>query len=107
MPVPDKFQKRLEGQWREVGLKTLLTRALEYALNNWTALVRYTTEAGFLAIVNNVPEREMKRIAIRRKSWLFAGSPCGGPTAAVLARPASHARANAWATSRKPICKTC
>src|SRR5215813_11106762 len=47
------------------------------------ALVRYT-EAGFLAIDNNVAEREMKRIAIGRKNWLFVGSPQGGRTAAVL-----------------------
>ena len=45
--------------------------------------MRYT-EAGFLAIDNNVAEREMKRIAIGRKNWLFVGSPAGGQTAAVL-----------------------
>jgi hypothetical protein len=37
-----------------------------------------------LAIDNNVAEREMKRIAIGRKNWLFVGSPQGGRTAAVL-----------------------
>jgi hypothetical protein len=57
--------------------------AIGYALNNWAALVRYT-EAGFLAIDNNVAEREMKRIAIGRKNWLSLGSPRGGQTAAVL-----------------------
>ena len=45
--------------------------------------MRYT-EAGFLAIDNNVSEREMKRIAIGRKNWLSIGSPRGGQTAAVL-----------------------
>jgi hypothetical protein len=60
-----------------------LAEALGYALHNWTALVRYT-EAGFLAIDNNVAEREMKRIAIGRKNWRFVGSPHGGQTAAVL-----------------------
>jgi transposase len=44
---------------------------------------RYT-EAGFLAIDNNVSEREMKRVAIGRKNWLSVGSPQGGVTAAVL-----------------------
>jgi transposase len=34
--------------------------------------------------VNNVAEREMKRVAIGRKTWLFVGSPRGGQTAAVL-----------------------
>ena len=57
--------------------------AISYALNNWTALIRYT-EAGFLAIDNNVAEREMKRIAIGRKNWLTVGFPRGGRTAAVL-----------------------
>jgi hypothetical protein len=57
--------------------------AIAYAFRNWPALVRYT-EAGFLAIDNNVSEREMKRIAIGRKNWLFVGSPQGGATAAVL-----------------------
>ena len=60
-----------------------MAEAIGYALNNWTALCRYT-EAGFLAIDNNVAEREMKRIAIGRKNWLFVGSEKGGQTAAVL-----------------------
>src|SRR5437660_12043079 len=60
-----------------------MAEAIAYALNNWVALVRYT-EAGFLAIDNNVAEREMKRIAIGRKNWLTIGSPRGGHTAAVL-----------------------
>jgi transposase len=47
------------------------------------ALVRYA-EAVFLAIDNNVAEREMKRIAIGRKNRLFVGSPRRGQTAAVL-----------------------
>jgi hypothetical protein len=57
--------------------------AIGYALNNGEALRRYT-EAGFLAIDNNIAEREMKRIAIGRKNWLTIGSPRGGQTAAVL-----------------------
>src|SRR4029077_1190702 len=51
----------------------------------WAALQRYT-EAGFLALDNNAAEREMKRIAIGRKNWLFVGSPRGGKTAAGLLR---------------------
>jgi transposase len=35
-------------------------------------------------VVNNVSEREMKRVAIGRKNWLTVGSPRGGHTAAVL-----------------------
>jgi hypothetical protein len=46
-------------------------RCLGYALNNWTALIRYT-EAGFLSIDNNVAEREMTRITIGRKNRTMA-----------------------------------
>ena len=63
--------------------KSPIGQAIGYALNHWQALTRYT-EAGFLAIDNNVAEREMKRIAIGRKNWLFAGSDQGGKTAAAL-----------------------
>jgi transposase len=83
VPILDRFREWLEAQRPEVLPKSPMAEALGYALNNWTALVRYT-EAGFLTIDNNVAEREMKRIAIGRKNWLTVGSPRGGQTAAVL-----------------------
>ncbi len=43
----------------------------------------YTTE-GFLAIDNNAAERAMKRVAISRKNWLFAGNDPAGETTALL-----------------------
>jgi transposase len=83
VPILERFRQWLEAQRPAVLPKSPLGEALGYALHNWTALVRYT-EAGFLAIDNNVAEREMKRIAIGRKNWLTIGSPRGGATAAVL-----------------------
>jgi len=63
--------------------KSPMGQAIGYALNHWSALTRYT-EHGFLAIDNNWAEREMKKIAIGRKNWLFFGSDRGGKTAAIL-----------------------
>jgi transposase len=83
MPILGQFRTWLEAQRPEVLPKSPMGEAIGYALNNWEALIRYT-EAGFLAIDNNVAEREMKRIAIGRKNWLTVGSPRGGHTAAVL-----------------------
>jgi transposase len=83
VPILAQFHDWLVQQRPAVLPKSPMAEALGYALNNWSALVRYT-EAGFLAIDNNVAEREMKRIAIGRKNWLFVGSPQGGQTAAVL-----------------------
>src|SRR5205085_2499023 len=83
VPILGQFRQWLLAQRPEVLPKSPMAEALCYALNNWAALIRYTG-AGFLAIDNNVAEREMKRIAIGRKNWLTIGSPRGGQTAAVL-----------------------
>ncbi|MDP9179461.1 MAG: IS66 family transposase [Gemmatimonadota bacterium] len=83
VPILDKFRVWIDAAYEKVLPKSPMAEALGYARNNWTALVRYT-EAGYLAIDNNVAEREMKRIAIGRKNWLFIGSPQGGQAAAVL-----------------------
>lgn len=83
VPILLQFHAWLVEQRAQVLPKSPIAEAIGYALNNWTALIRYT-EAGFLEIDNNVAEREMKRIAIGRKNWLFVGSEKGGRTAAVL-----------------------
>jgi transposase len=83
LPILEKFHAWLLEQARTALPKSPFGEAVSYALNQWSALCRYT-EAGFLAIDNNWAEREMKRIAIGRKNWLFFGSAKGGDTAAVL-----------------------
>jgi len=63
--------------------KSPLGQAIQYALNHWQALVRYTDD-GELAIDNNAAERAIRPIAVGRRNYLFAGSDAGGRTAAVL-----------------------
>jgi transposase len=83
VPILDQFKTWLEQQQQELLPKDPFREAVNYALNQWPALCRYST-ASFLAIDNNWAEREMKRIAVGRKNWLFFGSAQGGKTAAVL-----------------------
>jgi len=83
VPILEQFHAWLLEQQRLLLPKDPFREAVNYALNQWQALRRYTV-AGFLAIDNNWAEREMKRIAIGRKNWLFFGSAQGGETAAVL-----------------------
>jgi transposase len=73
----------LKEQQRQVLPKSPIGEAITYALNQWDALVRYTTE-GFLEIDNNAVERALRPIAVGRKNYLFFGSDVGGQTAAVL-----------------------
>ena len=51
--------------------------------SEWDALCVYATQ-GFLAIDNNAAERGLKRVAIGRENWLFAGNDRAGRTAATL-----------------------
>jgi hypothetical protein len=55
-------------------------------------------EDGRICLSNNAAERAVRRIAIGRKAWLFAGSDCGGERAAAMytlietanSRPSTH-----------------
>jgi hypothetical protein len=51
VPILDQFHDWLEQERAAVLPKSPMAEAIGYALNNWSALVRYT-EAGFLAIDN-------------------------------------------------------
>src|SRR5262249_5921678 len=83
VPLLEQLHQWLEAQRPEVVPKSPLREAPGYAPSHLAGLVRYT-EAGCLAIDNNVVEREMRRSAIGGKNWLSVGSPRGGQTAAVL-----------------------
>jgi transposase len=83
LEILETFHAWLIEQRAQLLPKSPMAEGVGYALNNWPALIRYT-EQGYLSIDNNVAEREMKRIAIGRKNWLFVGSDKGGRTAAVL-----------------------
>ena len=56
--------------------------ALNYSLENWDALLRYTQDPA-LNIDNNAAERAIRAIAVGRKNWLFLGSDDGGRAAAI------------------------
>lgn len=60
-----------------------IRQAINYTLNGWDALCRYTQDGDF-SIDNNAAERLMRPIAIGRKNWMFFGSDNGGQTAAIL-----------------------
>ena len=60
-----------------------LAKAIDYALSNWAALVRYC-EDGRLDIDNNGAERALRTVAVGRKNWIFFGNERGGQAAAVI-----------------------
>jgi transposase len=83
VPKLEIFQPWLEEQRLLADLpKSAVGKAIAYALGNWEALKRYTSN-GALDIDNNLAERTLRQVALGRKNWLFLGSDQGGKTAEV------------------------
>jgi len=83
VPILERIKTWLDEESQVVLPRSPMAGAMGYALNQWDALCAYTTR-GFLAIDNNAAERALKRVAIGRKNWLFAGNDKAGQTAATL-----------------------
>jgi hypothetical protein len=83
VPILARIKAWLDAEQQAVLPRSAMGQAIGYALNQWNALCVYATE-GFLAIDNNAAERAMKRVAIGRKNWLFAGNDRAGETTALL-----------------------
>lgn len=83
VPLLTSFRQWLLAQKDAVLPKSPSAAAINYVLNQWDALNRYTTD-GDLHIDNNISERTLKLVGIGRNNWLFLGSDAGGKTAAVL-----------------------
>lgn len=83
MPLLTSFGPWLLAQKEKVLPKSPVAVTINYVLNQWQALSRYTSD-GDLHIDNNISERTLKLVGIGRSNWLFVGSDAGGRTAAVL-----------------------
>jgi hypothetical protein len=83
VPTLAKIRTWLDENQKLVLPRSPMAQAIQYALNQWEALNRYT-EHGFLNIDNNAAERALKRAAIGRKNWLFAGHDEAAKSCAIL-----------------------
>jgi len=72
-PILNKIKTWLDREQLVVLPRGPMATAITYAQNQWDALTTYTTQ-GYLNIDNNASERALKRVAIGRKNWLFAGN---------------------------------
>jgi hypothetical protein len=83
-PLLTAFLAQLD-MWRRDALpRSPLGQAVQYALNQWSALTRYVEDRR-LPIDNNASERDLRGVAVGRRNWLFCGSNRGGRTAATIA----------------------
>ena len=69
----ERIKSWLDTEQQVVLPRSPMATAITYAQNQWQALTTYATR-GFLNIDNNASERALKRVALGRKNWLFAGN---------------------------------
>lgn len=81
-PLLESFHTWLESEAPKVLPKSPVRGAMDYTLNNWTALSIYP-EDGWLDIDNNEGENSLRGLCIGRRNWLFCGSDRGGRAAAI------------------------
>ena len=73
LPLLVQIKMWLDTEGEIVLPRSPIAAAITYAQNQWAALNVYVTQ-GFLNIDNNASERALKRVALGRKNWLFAGN---------------------------------
>ena len=83
VPILGEFKSWLDQQAPELLPKSAIGGAVRYALNQWQPLQAFTKNEN-LPIDNNDTERDLRRLTIGRKNWMFFGSAAGGEVAATM-----------------------
>jgi transposase len=82
-PILMRIRQWLDRTATRVLPKSLLGEAIADALGQWPILITFL-ENGHLEIDNNAAENAIRPFVLGRKNWLFAGSPRGAETIALL-----------------------
>jgi len=82
-PVLDALLAWANALTPKTAPKSALGKALHYLLEQWPYLVRYL-EDGRLELSNNRAERSIKPFVMGRKNFLFANTPAGAQSSAVI-----------------------
>jgi transposase len=82
-PVLGKFRVWLEAMDAMVLPKSKMGEAITYCLNQWPKLQGFLLD-GRLELDNNRSERSIKPFVIGRKNWLFANTPRGAKSSAII-----------------------
>jgi transposase len=82
VPLLDELKTWAEDLHPALTPSSMLGKATTYLTGNWEVLTRFL-EDGRLEIDNGLVERELRRVALGRKNWMFAGSDEGAERAAV------------------------
>ncbi|MBQ0719511.1 MAG: IS66 family transposase [Gammaproteobacteria bacterium] len=93
VPVLNQFHTWLLKSQQQVPPKTALGKAVNYTLEYWSELSRYTDNSAW-PIDNNPAENAIRPFVIGRKNWLFSSSQRGAKASASLYSLIETAKAN-------------
>jgi transposase len=80
-PLLDDFEQWLRNRLLTLSAQSDTTKAINYMLNQWRALVYYCDD-GMAEIDNNIAENALRCVALGRKNFMFLGADSGGERAA-------------------------
>jgi transposase len=112
-PMMEKLKKDLIKLYKQVPPSLGFGKAINYTLDNWEQLVLYL-ENPLLTPSNNIAENAIRPFVIGRKNWLFAGSPKGAESSAILYSLVESAKLNElsvydyfhYILKKLPYCRT-
>jgi transposase len=82
-PLLDAFEVWLRARLLTLSTQSDTTKAINYMLNQWQALVYYCDD-GLAEIDNNIAENALRTCCLGRKNFLFMGADSGGERAATM-----------------------
>ena len=82
-PLVDDLIDWMKRERAKLSRHNEVAKAMDYMLKRIDAFTRFL-EDGRICLSNNAAERQLRAIALGRKSWLFAGSDRGGERAALM-----------------------
>lgn len=92
-PLMDKFKSFLDEQQPKVLPKSLIGKAINYALDQWNKMLVFLDNP-LVPIDNNGTERCIRPFVIGRNNWIFSQTPAGAHASASLYSLIESAKAN-------------
>jgi len=92
-PIMKEFKTWLDKRVPEVPPESLLGKAINYTLKEWSKLVIYL-EDGRIPIDNNLVENSIRPFCQGRRNWLFSGNPSGAHASALIYSLIETAKSN-------------
>lgn len=75
-PLVASLEAYMRDQQQRLSPKNDVAKAIRYLLTRWPSFTRFLDD-GRICLSNNAAERALRRVAVGRRNWTFAGSDDG------------------------------